>query len=358
MKNPSPILKNKNACLIGAFLVAIIGLALTETLWRKSAERPDAGSMRLAATQAAEWFQIVGAAKEKRGIVSDAQTDIRYGAMLGSDWSSFTTTLGSLEAKEIAANPDFAALVVRWLDDAGIDSTDRVGIMLSGSFPSLAISVFAALHTLGIQAVVVSSLGSSCYGANQPGATWIDIESWLAEDNAFDFRSVLVTMGAEGDAGGGLSEEGIEEMRTAAERNGVELYVPRSLEESIAAKVSLFEKSDISLVVNIGGNQASVGACPHSTTIPNGYHRSIDVCRHRNRGIILRLAEKGIPYLHILGIRDLAQKYCISADLGAQPGNCLYNKMNVNRIAVYGVLLLIAFFIRICYNKKLVRSVK
>jgi len=358
MKNPAAILKDRNACFIAAFLVALIGLALTETLWKKSVERPDAGSMRLAARQAAEWFDVIGAAKEKRGIVSDARTDIRYGAMLGCDWSSFTTTLGSLEAKEIAANPDFAALVVRWLDEAGIDSTDRVGVTLSGSFPSLAISVFAALHTLGIEAVVVSSLGASCYGANQPGATWLDIESWLAEDGIFDFRSALVTMGAEGDAGGGLSEEGIEEIRLAAKRNGVELYVPRSLEESIAAKMSLFEKNDIGLVINIGGNQASLGACPHSTTIPNGYHRSIDACRHEDRGIIFRLAEKGIPYIHILGIKDLAQEYCISVDSGARPGNCLYNKMSANKIAVLGVLLSIAFFVMICYTNILARNAK
>ncbi len=358
MKNPAAILKKRNACLVAAFLVALIGLALTETLLKESVERSDAGSMRLAARQAAEWFEAVGAAKEKRGIVSDARTGIRHGGMLGNDWSSFTTTLGSLEAKEIAANPDFAALVVRWLDEAGIDSTDRVGVTLSGSFPSLAISAFAALHTLGIEAVVVSSVGASCYGANQPGATWLDIESWLAEDGIFDFRSALVTMGAEGDAGGGLSEEGIEEIRSAAKRNGVELYVPRSLEESIAAKMDLFEKSEISLLINIGGNQASLGACPHSTAIRNGYHRSIGVCRHGNRGIIQRLAEKGIPCIHILGIRDLAQKNCISVDPGVRPGDCLYNKTNVNKIAVWIVLLTIAFFVKICYNHRLVHNIE
>jgi poly-gamma-glutamate system protein len=350
MKSLASVLGNRNTCLLGAFLVAVIGLALIETQWRESVERSDAGLMRLAVAQAVEWFEAVGSAKQKRGIVTDARTSIKYGAMLGSDWSSFTTTLGSLEAKEIAANPDFAALVVRWLDEAGIDSTDTVGVMISGSFPSLAISVFAALRALGIEAVVVSSLGASSYGANQPGATWIDIESWLAEDGSFEFRSSLVTMGAEWDAGGGLSEEGIEEMRLAAKRNGVDLFVPGSLEESIAVKTALFEKRNVKLIINIGGNQASLGTCPHSAAIRNGYHNPVDMCRHANRGIILRLMEKGVPYIHMVNIKDLALRYCISADAHARGGSCLYNRMKVNKIAVCIFLLLIASPILFCYN--------
>ncbi len=345
MKKRTLFFRSRTLRLLAAFLVAAAGFALAETRWQKSVERSDARSMRLAAARAAEWFEIVCAEKERRGIVSDSQTDIRFGGMLGNDWSPITTTLGSLEAKEIGANPHFAALVVRWLDDAGIDSGDRVGVALSGSFPSIAISVFAALETLGIRATVVSSLGASSYGANQPGATWIDIESWLAEDGAFGFRSALVTMGAEGDAGGGLSDEGIEEMRLAARRNCIELYVPESLEESIEAKTALFEKSDISLLINIGGNQASLGACPHAATIRNGYHLSSDFCRHSDRGVIFRLAEMGIPYIHIIDIRELAYRHCISAGGGPDPGNCLYNMTHVNKTAIAATLLLIAFFL-------------
>jgi len=346
MKRPASILTRRNVRLLAAFCVAAAGLALAETRWQHSVERPDAEAMRLAAARAARWFDIVGAVKEHRGIASDAQTRIRHRGMLGSDWSPITTTLGSLEAKELAANPEFAALVVRWLDDAGIHAGDRVGVTLSGSFPSLAICVFAALKTRWITATVVSSVGASSYGANQPDATWIDIESWLAaEDASFDFRSALVTIGAEGDAGGGLSDEGIEEIRLAARRNGIELYEPESLEESIATKTAFFERSNIDLLINIGGNQASLGACPHASTIRNGYHRATDSCGHGDRGVMSRLAERGIPYIHIIDIRDLAHRYCISTDGGAGPGSCLYNEVRANRMAVIATLVLIAFFL-------------
>ena len=341
MKRLASVFRRRNARLLAVFCVAVAGLAVAETRWRRSVERPDAQAMRLAAGQAAEWFEIVGAAKERRGIASDAQTRIRYRGMLGCDWSPITTTLGSLEAKEIAANPEFAALVVRWLDDAGIGAGDRVGVTLSGSFPSLAICVFAALKTLGIGATVVSSVGASSYGANQPGATWMDIESWLAEKGSFDFRSALVTMGAEWDAGGGLGEEGIAEIRLAARRGGIGLFVPGSLEESIDAKTALLERSDIKLLINIGGNQAILGACPHASTIRNGYHRSTASCRHEDRGVLFRLAEKGTPYIHIIDIKDLASRYCIAVDGTAGAGSCLYNEVRANRSAVIAMLILL-----------------
>lgn len=341
MKWPASVFEYRTVRLLAVFCVTAAGLALAQGAWRRSVERPDAPAMRRATERAAKWFAIVGAAKERRGIASGVPSRIRYRGMLGCDWSPITTTLGSLEAKETAANPEFAALVVRWLDDAGIRAGDRVGVTLSGSFPSLAICVFAALQTLGVDATVASSVGASSYGANQPGATWLDIESWLAGEGSFGFRSALVTMGAEADAGGGLDEEGIEEIRLAARRAGIRLFVPRSLAEAIAVKTAFFERSDIKLLVNIGGNQAILGACPHAATIRNGYHRSTDFCRHQERGVMFRLAEKGIPYIHIIDIRDLASRYCIAADGGAGAGGCLYNTQRTNRLAVIAILLLV-----------------
>lgn len=341
MNRLASVFGSRDVRLLAVFCVAAAGLSLAETRWRRSVERPDAPAMRLAAARAAEWFEVVGAAKERSGIASEAPSRIRYRGMLGCDWSPITTTLGSLEAKEIAANPEFAALVVRWLDDAGVGAGDRVGVALSGSFPSLAICVFAALETLGIGATVVSSVGASSYGANQPGATWLDMESWLAEEGSFDFRSDVVTMGAEGDAGGGLSEEGIELIRLAARRGGIGLFVPGSLEESIAAKTALLERSDIELLINIGGNQAILGACPHASTIRNGYHRPTASCRHEDRGVMVRLAEKGTPYIHIIDIKDLASRYCIVVDGTAGAGSCLYNEVRADRSAVIAILILI-----------------
>jgi poly-gamma-glutamate system protein len=344
MKATVKIFRSRRGCLVAAFLVAVAGLILSRTVWEERVERPGAEEMRQAASKAEEWFELVEREKEKRGITSDSGSNIRYNMLLGDEWSDITTTLGLLEAKEAAANPDFAALIVKWLLQAGIDSTSCVGITLSGSFPSLAISSLAALHALGAEAVVVSSLGSSTYGANQPEATWIDIESWLRRDDSFRFRSELVTRGAENDSGGGLSEAGIEAMERAAIRAGVELYIPDNLLESIRTKTELFLERGIDLLINVGGNQASLGGCPHSYAVPTGFNQSMNVCSHENKGVIARLSENGLPFAHLLNIREIASRNCVSS------GSCLYNHVIFNKIGVYITLFLIVTILVICYN--------
>ncbi|MBD3180221.1 MAG: poly-gamma-glutamate system protein [Candidatus Latescibacteria bacterium] len=344
MKLNRKIFRNRRGCLVAAFIVAAAGLVLSRTVWEKRVERPEAAVMRRAARKAEEWFGLVREEKEQRGITSDSGSNIRYKALIGDEWSDITTTLGSLEAKEAAAEPDFAALMVKWLLQAGIDSTSSVGITLSGSFPSLAISSLAALHVLGAEAVVVSSLGSSTYGANQPEATWIDIESWLGRDDSFRFRSSLVTRGAENDSGGGLSEHGIEVMEKAAGRTGISLYVPDNLLESIRTKTELFLERGIGLLINIGGNQSSLGGCPHAYAIPTGFHQSMTVCSHENKGVIPRMSEKGVPFVHLLNIREISSRNCVSS------GGCLYNHIIFNNIGVYITLFLIVTILIICYN--------
>lgn len=47
--------------------------------------------------------------------------------MIGEEYTDITTTLGSIEAKRTAADPDMAALLVRMFSEAGLRSGDRVG---------------------------------------------------------------------------------------------------------------------------------------------------------------------------------------------------------------------------------------
>jgi len=293
-------------------IVALVGIAAVAAVerWAVTVEpRQEAGQMRQAATLCARWFDAVAEMKAERGISSDSRSRARYSALIGDDFTVMTTTLGSLEAKETAANPDFAALLVRLYREAGIDSANTVGIMLSGSFPSLAIAALAATQTMGVDAGGGSSLGESTYGANQPDATWIDMERWLQATAGLRHASSLVTAGAQDDNGSGLSEEGMADIRAATDRCAVALYAPASLDEAIAAKVQLFERADIDLLVNVGGNQAALGRCPQSDAIPNGLQTDWQPSDHPQRGVIARLAERGVPFIHLLNIKDLAARY-------------------------------------------------
>ncbi len=334
MKRPST-----NIRLLVAFLVLMAGTAFSVTFVRKQQPLPYSDAMEASVGLTKRMFGVIELLKKERNIISDAHSNVPYNFMIGDEWSEITTTLGSLEAKETSTNPDFSALIVRLLHEAGISHGDKVGVILSGSFPSLAISVLAALQTMDIEAVVMSSLGASTYGANQPGATWIDMETAL-KGNGLKVQSVLVSAGAGNDSGEGLSPEGLSIISNAAYRNGVDLYIPATLHESIIKRSEIFREADIKLLINIGGNETALGNCTHSTTIPNGLQHGMTWCNDWDRGLISILNESGIPFINMLDIKDLASRYGMAVSPGKEysASTNLYNTTITNKILLAIVL--------------------
>ena len=284
------------------------------------------------------WFHIVQKRKSELGLISPGES--RATGLLGREYTPMTTTLGSLDAKQTALNPEFAALIVRILDEEGFDSMSVVGVACSGSFPGLSIAALAALQTIGARVVLASSLGASSFGANEPEATWIDMERWLIEAGDLRQGSLLVSAGAENDAGEGLPEGGLEQIQRACNRWGVKLSKPGSLREAIEARVRLF--TGVDLLVNIGGNQAMLGGCAHASGIPAGFHRALRSCTDENRGVIQRLSSRGTPVLHLLNIRDLAARYGMPIGLSSSPrSTSLYARRTVDKTQVTFVLIVL-----------------
>ncbi len=330
-----------NIKLLIVFVVLLAGTKMAESLFRKQYPLPYSEAMMESAELTKKMFKVIGQFKSDRNIGSDAMSNVPFSFMIGDEWSEITTTLGSLNAKEISTNPDFSALIVRLLHEAHISKGDKVGVILSGSFPSLAISALAALQTMEVESIVMSSLGASTYGANQPDATWIDMESILKRQG-LHFNTVLVSIGAGDDSGAGLSDEGLALIKNAAYRNKIELYIPPTLLESIDKRVEIFKKANISLLINIGGNETALGNCPHALSIPNGLHSSLSVCTDENRGLIARMNESGIPFINILDIKDLASRYGIDVSPGINytEATGLYNTTTTNK-PVLGIILVI-----------------
>lgn len=328
-----------NTRLLIAFAVLLAGTAASLTFFRKQHPLPCRDEMEEAVGLAVKMFGTVERLKQERNIVSDAHSNVLYNYMIGDEWTEITTTLGSLDAKETSTNPDFAALTVRLLHEAGITGGEKAGVIISGSFPSLAISALAALQTMGIEPVVMSSMGASTYGANQPGATWIDMETALRRDG-LNFSSVVVSAGATGDNGTGLSPEGMAIIGTAAHRNRVDLYVPESLQESLMRREAIFREADISLLINIGGNETALGGCVDAVGIPNGLNRKMNYCDHPDRGLISRLNESGIPFINMLDIKELASRYGMAVSPGTtySESTNLYNTTTTNRLMLACIL--------------------
>ncbi|MHC1738123.1 MAG: poly-gamma-glutamate system protein [Ignavibacteriaceae bacterium] len=301
-------MKKKSLFLVITFIFTVGLAVVVNLLVDKSVSEKWSGEEKKAIQLADEWFELINEMKNGLGLTEPGYSGFEYRGLLGKEFTTITTTLGYFEAKQTAANPEFAGLILRWLKELKVGKGDVIGINLSGSFPSLAISLLASAQTLGCKVVMASSLGASMYGANEEEATWIDMENYLKQNGGLAFKSSLITLGGVNDNGGGLQEEGVEALHSAAIRNNRQIFVPVNLEEAIRKREELFLSSGISVLINIGGNHACLGGCSHSTLFPNGKVIDFSSCTHEERGLLQRITEKKIPVIHLLNIKDLAVK--------------------------------------------------
>lgn len=248
----------------------------------------------------------------QKGVFIDAVNDPNGSALIGQDITPITTDRGYVEAKLTSLNPNFAAIVVEMLKDAGLKEGDAAAVSFTGSFPALNIAVLAALQTLKLKPVIITSVGSSNWGANDPYFTWLDMEKTLYDAGLFTNRSSAASFGGGLDRGRGLSPEGRDLILSAIERNGVELINEEYLDNSIERRLEVYNKKKtgpIKLYINVGGGIASIGSVENSQFIPGGYSPPLPMKNFPIKGVLIRMSEKNIPFIHLLNITRLARKY-------------------------------------------------
>ncbi len=153
-------------------------------------------------------MELVRDERLDRGIPIDPQTDPTGSGMIGSFVTSVTSEAAELEAKQTSVNPNFAAITVELLKEAGVKDGDPIAVSFSGSFPALNIAACAAMATLHLKPIIISSASSSQWGANNPDFLWIDMEHYLNSKDVFPFHSVAASMGGKHDRGTELTEKG------------------------------------------------------------------------------------------------------------------------------------------------------
>ena len=264
--------------------------------------------------------------KIRAGIPIDRRYDANGTGLIGSEYTDITTTLGSLTAKRTSANPAFAAVVVDMLGRAGVRRGDRVAVGFSGSFPALNVAVLSAASALELRPVIVSSVGASTYGANQPEMTWLDMERVLAEAGLFRFRSAAASLGGITDTGGGLDGTGIAAGLGAIRRNGVPLIEENgsaTLEADVRNRMALYDRSlggaRPAAFINVGGPSISIGDGLEAHRIPTGLLKKVPRVRRPERGIIYLMGERGVPVIHLLEIKSIAARYGIPVDASPFP---------------------------------------
>lgn len=146
-------------CLLLALAAALCGVFLTLATQKKTA-LPYAQTQLKAAERMAEAERALYDYVRQNDIPIE-KDDLNDTGLIGPEWTELTTSLGLLEAKRTALQPDFAALLVKYYQEAGLQPGDTVCIGMSGSFPGLGIASIAAANEMGLNVRVIASYGAS-----------------------------------------------------------------------------------------------------------------------------------------------------------------------------------------------------
>lgn len=255
-------------------------------------------------------MEIVKKERLKQRVEIDSEVDPAESGLIGEMVTQVTSEIGDLEAKQTSINPNFAAVVVSLLKKAKVKEGDTVAVGFTGSFPALDISVCAAIETLKLKPIIISTASSSQWGANDPDFLWIDMERLLNENRVFSFRSVAASMGGRNDHGKGMPEEGRRLLLKGIERSGLTLIESDTLRENINSRMKIyFCCGSPKAFINVGGSVISVGKYGFRKKLKSGLIESGPTPPGKVDSVANRFMSEGIPVIHIDKVETLARHY-------------------------------------------------
>lgn len=345
--------KASRSVLILVACISVLGYLLVESLPHKSRKRFYKEKLQAAKTMA-RGMEVIKRAKISIFGLINTEADPNATGMIGSGLTPITSKEGSLTAKQTAANPNFAAVMVHLFKRAKLKKGDVVAFGFSGSFPAFNMASIIAAETIGLEPIIISSSSASRWGANDPELTWLDMERLLFENEIIHHRSSAGSMGGEQDRGIGLPPDGVRMVREAIKRNGVELIDAADLTSSFDQRMNIYEElagdRPIACYVNVGGSAGSVGSALVKKMFSPGLNRDIPTGGRLRDSVITRMSRSGIPVINIYHIATLARRYGlpVKPDRPPQVGEGgIYAAMGYNMILVWTVLvaLVLAIFL-------------
>lgn len=286
--------------------------------------------------------------------------DLNSTGLIGPAYTPLMTTMGDISAKRTSLNPNFAGVLVKYFNQAGLKQGDVVAIGSSGSFPALAIATICACNAMGLEARLIASIGASTYGATRVELSLPKMLSLLKDADLIDFNLLAVSPGSEGDHGVGTMEGLLfdntrETVMEIAYRSGVTVIDESSLSESIARRMELYGEG-VKLFVNVGGAGPNIGSSMEYLNVKPGLStRLSSIPESPTRGVLYEFAAMGIPVVNMLNIKTIASDEGLAVDpiplpLPGEGGayqETVYNKVVIAvslalilAYAVAGVLLL------------------
>jgi len=310
-------MKNRNVPIYAAAIVSLLAWGAERVILPA-----DGGEARTAMGRAAaimdKSLSALRACGESRGLAVDGTADPNRTGIIGVEHSPVTTTLGNLEAKRTTANPAWAALLVRLLEEAGVRKGDPVAVGASSSFPGLIVATLSAAEAVGARPLVIASLGASQWGANRPGFGWLEMEDCLKAEGLLHHPPVAVSLGGDGDAGLDLPEEGRALLLAKMDAAGIPRIAEPDLARNVEARIAAFARAaggkTIMAFVNIGGSWANIGTDASVLELKPGLTMARISYRPGRNGVLQAMSARGVPVIHLLNIRGLCRRYGLPWD--------------------------------------------
>ena len=270
-----------------------------------------------------EAMAVLRAERKRRGISIDPIADPTDSGLIGVAMSEVTSNTGNLLAKQTTINPNWAAVAVHLLREAGVKEGDTVAVGASGSFPALNVSLYAAMATLHLDPIIISSVSGSQWGANHPKFLWLDMEQTLARQKIFPFRSIAASFGGAEDRAAGLSEEGLAQLRRAIARNHLPLIEPESYVDSVVERMALYRDTaagkPIRAYINVGGGTSSVGTKYSKFAFTPGINRRTPPRAALIDSVMARFLDEDVPVIHFLQLNRMAERFGLPVSPQVRP---------------------------------------
>jgi poly-gamma-glutamate system protein len=299
----------------------------------------------------------------------DKANDPNGTGLIGVDrkLSSITTSKGDISQRLTALNPNLAAVMLDLLRDADVKPGDYVAVGTTGSNPGVNLAMYAAMQTLKVHPVIITSVGSAEYGANRDSLTWLDMEKVLKAKNLIDFSTNYASLGGYKDRGGGLDSLGRDNIRKAMLRNGLDpqlLWAEKKdgLPSIVKRRMDLYTKAlppasnskkapQYAAFINLGAGYANVGDLLNAVIIDDGVSKKIAERQFQNPGVVMEFARK-VPIVHVHDVLNLAARYELPIDPEPLPevgsGKIFERKtlnMTVSIIALLIILIALALVV-------------
>ena len=140
----------------------------------------------------------------------------------------------------------------------------------------------------------------------------------LREKGVIATHGVMVVLGGTDGAGGGQDDAGRAALHASAAADGIPVIDTQPFDAEVDDLVK-FARGELAgaepaAVINVGAGIVGTGTCDESFTYPSGASTGPIPCTKGTAGLMMRLADPGVPVVHVLNLRMLAMNLGIAYD--------------------------------------------